>query len=71
LAQRAAPSFGADRIASCRTREQSFLIPGDPRHDSLRAAHRTQRLGDHRGVIAVAVLQRDIASRQSFERLVE
>src|SRR3984893_13093418 len=38
LAQRAAPSFAVDRIASCRTREQSFLIPGDPRHDCLRAA---------------------------------
>src|SRR5271155_1749953 len=71
LAQRAAPSFGADRIAGRGTREQSFLIPGDPRDDRLRTAHRAQRLGHHWRVIAVAVLQRDIVSGQSLERPVE
>src|SRR5271170_6355221 len=71
LAHRAAPGFGVDRIAGRGTREQSFLIPGDPRHDRLRAAHSTERLGDHRRVIAVAVLQRDIVSGQSLERPVE
>jgi hypothetical protein len=39
LAQRAAPSFGADRIAGRGTRGQSFLIPGDPRsRDASRSA---------------------------------
>jgi len=71
LAERGAPVFAVNAGGGFRPRRHAFAVARDPRHHRVGATERAQRLGHHRRVIAVAVLQFDPIRSKGLEGVVQ
>src|SRR6266404_3804529 len=71
LAESAAPVLTEDALAGRRAGQHPVAIAGEPRHHGIGPPHRTQCLGHHRRVIAVAVLQRGVVTGESLEGVIK